>query len=225
VKNLIKRLEELLELNEIKLSLLQIGLLENYVHNLLHFNKQINLISKNDEKYIYERHIIPCLIFSRLFENFDQSVLDIGTGGGMPGLIFAIYHQKSLSTLIDSKNKKIRVVRTIVQKIGLDNVLAIWTRAEDPMFINQYKKSFNLILSRATADLMTLIKYSTPLVKDIKSKLAVMKGGDELEEEIDLAKKHFGYIAIKKVPLSYLPENPNNCNKKFAVIVENLDEG
>lgn len=223
MKTLKDKLEELLEINSIWINENSKKYIENYVEHLLIFNKKINLISRKDEEKIFERHIIPCLIFSILFKDFEGNVLDIGTGGGLPGIPFAIVNQKSCITLIDSVGKKINAVEQIVQLIGLDNVKTIWTRAEEKDFVNKYLKNFDLVISRATADLETLIKYSIPLLKKENSKLAVMKGGEKLEEEIIKAKKRFNYIAIQKKPLIYLPENPNNINQKFAVIVERIN--
>ncbi len=217
-----ENLEYLLEINSVKLSKPQIELVKKYINELLIKNKAINLISRKDEEKITERHIIPCLKFSTLFEGFEQRCLDIGTGGGLPGIPFAIVNPKSRITLIDSISKKIRAVENIVQKIGLNNVELIWTRAEDKIFQNKYKNMFELIISRATADLKTLIEYSIPILKNKKSRLAVMKGGIELDNEIETAKKRFNYIAIQKIPLNYLPENVNNINQKFAVIVERI---
>lgn len=217
------KLEELIELNSISLQNRTIEFLEKYTEQLLTFNTFINLISRKDVEKILERHIIPCLIFSILFKDFEGTVLDIGTGGGLPGIPFAIMNPNSRLTLIDSIGKKINAVNQIVQLIGLDNVEAIWTRAEDKNFISKYSKKFDLVISRATSDLETLIKYSLPLWKERNSKLAVMKGGEMLEGEISKAKRRFNYIAIQKIPLIYLPENPNNINKKFAVIVERIN--
>jgi len=223
VKTLHEELDEIIKLNSIDLSISELNYLQLYIEQLLIFNKKINLISRKDEEYVMERHLIPCLIFSTLFKGFVGNVLDIGTGGGLPGIPFAIVNQKSRITLIDSSNKKIMVVREIVQSIGLDNVETIWTRAEDKEFIKNYRNYFNLVISRATADLISLIKYAIPLLKDSQSKLAVMKGGHELEQEILKAKKRFNYITIQKIPLIYLPDNPDNINEKFAVIVERIN--
>lgn len=223
MKNLDSKLKELLILNSISLTENQISLITQYAELLLNFNKNINLISRKDEDNILERHIIPCSIFSTMFKNINQTVLDIGTGGGLPGIPFAIINQNSRITLIDSIGKKINVVKEIVQKLGLDNVELIWTRAEAKDFIKKYKKHFDLIISRATADLETLIEYSIPLIKNSKSKLSAMKGGDKLNDEITKAKKRFNYIAIQKIPLIYLPENPENTNKKFVIIVERIN--
>ncbi|MCX8056706.1 MAG: 16S rRNA (guanine(527)-N(7))-methyltransferase RsmG [Ignavibacteria bacterium] len=217
------KLSELLTLNKLSLDEKKIERLVNYAQLLLTFNKNINLISRKDEENILERHIIPCLIFSTMFKNIEQNVLDIGTGGGLPGVVFSIINEKSRITLIDSVGKKIKVVNEIVQKLGLLNVETIWTRAEDKNFIKKYSYKFDLIISRATADLETLIKYSKPLLKTAESKLACMKGGDKLEEEINLAKKRFNYIAIQKIPLIYLPENQENINQKFIIIVERIN--
>jgi len=223
VKTLKEKLDESLRLNSINLSATEVDFLQRYIEQLLNFNKKINLISRKDEENIIERHIIPCLIFSILFKEFAGSVLDIGTGGGLPGIPFSIINRRSRITLIDSKNKKISAVKEIVQSIRLDNVETIWTRVEDKEFIKKYSNYFDLIISRATADLKTLIEYSKPLLRDSNSRLAVMKGGDILEQEISDAKKRFNYIAIQKIPLIYLPENPENINQKFAVIVERIN--
>lgn len=223
MKNLIDKFDELLRLNSIVLPENSRLVCLNYVEQLLNFNKKINLISRKDENNIIERHIIPCLIFSTLFKGFEENVLDIGTGGGLPGIPFSIENPKSRITLIDSINKKVLAVKEIVQIIGLDNVEVVWTRAEDKNFIKKYGKSFDLIISRAVADLKTLILYSLPLLKAKESKIAVMKGGDELDQEITEAKKRFNYIVVQKIPLIYLPENPDNINKKYIVIVERIN--
>lgn len=223
MKNLETRLRELIALNGISLSEIQTILLFRYVENLLEQNQKINLISRKDEEKVIERHIIPCIIFSTKFFEAFENVLDIGTGGGLPGIPFAIVNRNSRITLIDSVKKKILSVNEIVQRIGLDNVETIWTRAEDQNFVEKFKNSFDLIISRATADLKTLIEYSKPLLKNSNSKLAAMKGGDDLDKEITDAKKIFDYIAIQKIPLIYLPENPENINKKFIIIVERID--
>ncbi|MFN4111025.1 MAG: 16S rRNA (guanine(527)-N(7))-methyltransferase RsmG [Ignavibacteria bacterium] len=223
MKNLKDSLKKILELNKLEFNQEQVNLVCEYVRLLLEHNKFINLISRKDENHILEKHIIPCLIFSTMFQNFDQSVLDIGTGGGLPGIPFSIVNQKSRITLIDSIKKKINAVKDIVQKLGLKNVETIWTRAEDKNFVENYKNKYDLIISRATANLQNLIEYSQPLCKYLNSKLAVMKGGDQLDDEIVKAKKRFNYIAIQKIPLIYLPENPENINKKFIIIVERMN--
>lgn len=223
MKNLEARLREFISLNGISFSEIQITLLFRYVENLLEQNKKVNLISRKDEDNVIEKHIIPCIIFSTQFNEAFENVLDIGTGGGLPGIPFAIVNQNSRITLIDSIKKKILSVNEIVQKIGLYNVETVWTRAEDSNFVEKYKNSFDLIISRATADLKTLIEYSKPLLKNSNSKLASMKGGNDLDREIADAKKLFEYIAIQKIPLTYLPENPENINKKYIIIVERID--
>lgn len=223
MKNIGENLKSLLVLNKLELSENQIFLLSKYIELLLEYNKRINLISRKDEGNIIERHIIPCLIFSTMFQNIEHTVLDIGTGGGLPGIPFAILNQNSLVTLIDSINKKIKAVKEIVQNVGLENIETDWTRAEDKNFIKKNKNKFDLIISRATEDLETLIKYSSPLIKNEFSKLAVIKGGERLNQEIIKAKKRFNYIAIQKIPLIYLPENPGNINQKFTIIVERIN--
>lgn len=223
MKKLKEKLKNLIDLNEIELDSEQIEKYSIYLESLLEINQKINLISRKDEDLVIENHLIPCLKFSTLFKGFDQNALDIGTGGGFPGLVFAIYNLNSRITLIDSTKKKIESVKTIVQNLGLDNVELIWTRAEDKIFQEKYEKSFELIISRATAELPLLIKYSKNILKNSNSILAVMKGGEKLDLEIEQSKKLFKEISIKKVPLVYLPMNENNINKKYVLIVGNVN--
>lgn len=223
MKRIKDKLKELVELNDIRLDLEQIEKYSVYIESLLKINQNINLISRKDENLVLENHLIPCLKFSTMFKDFRQNALDIGTGGGFPGLVLAIYNQNSRITLIDSIKKKIESIKTIVQNLGLDNVDLLWTRVEDKVFQKDYEKSFELIMSRATAELPLLIKYSKNILKDTTSILAVMKGGEKLDLEIEQSKKLFKKISIKKIPLIYLPMNKNNINKKYVLIVENIN--
>lgn len=216
-------LNELFLTNKLNLSNGQIDLVEKYVEYLLHYNTKVNLISRKNPENVIINHILPCLIFSNMFKGFSGNFLDIGTGGGLPGVLFAIVNQKSKAVLIDSVQKKISALSDIVQKLSCPNVLTIWTRVENSNFVRTYHKSFDLIISRATSELKNLIKYSAPLLSDSSSvKLAVIKGGD-LEQEINEANKIFPNVLIKKIPLIYTPGNEENRNHKFIVIVEGIN--
>jgi 16S rRNA (guanine527-N7)-methyltransferase len=209
--------------NGIHLTLEKSVLLEEYATLLKHHNQRVNLVSRKDIDNILTNHILPCYIFSNRLERL-FNVLDIGTGGGLPGIVFAINHQKSKILLIDYTKKKIQAVNEIVQTLGLTNVETFWTRVEDKSFLEGFSKSFDLVISRATADLKTLIFYSLPLFKNLNtSKLAVMKGGS-LKDEVTQAKKKYPNLHFLISPLIYLPGNENNENQKYIVTVENFND-
>lgn len=210
--------------NGIELEQNQAELIDQYADLLKKYNDRVNLISRKDIDNVLINHILPCYLFSDKLKGY-ESVLDIGTGGGLPGIVFAINHHKSQILLIDSTKKKIQAVTEIVQTLGLTNVETYWTRVEDKKFIERFEKRFDLIISRSTADLKTIVFYAIPLLKKLNtSKLAVMKGGD-LREEINQAKEVYPNLHLTISPLNYQPGNENNSNQKYIVTVENFDEG
>jgi 16S rRNA (guanine527-N7)-methyltransferase len=147
------------------------------------WNSKINVISRKDIEFLYEHHILHSLSIAKLI-NFqpNTSLLDVGTGGGFPGIPLAIIFPQCQFTLIDSIGKKIRVASEIAHAIGLTNVTCIQERVE------QEKNTFDFVVSRAVMPLPDLVK----LVKKNISKqhqnampngLITLKGGN-LDSEI-----------------------------------------
>ena len=138
---------------------------KKYMEIFLRENSKLNLISKNDEKYLYEKHIFDSLAIKKFFEKYDISdfvgmhLLDIGTGGGFPAVPIAIQYPKLQVTALDSIRKKINVISEIKEELGLDNLNTICNRAE-----NLKNIKFNFITSRAVASLEKLIPYAIPLL-------------------------------------------------------------
>lgn len=150
-----------------------------------HWNSQINLISRKDIDKLYPKHILHSLSIAAVADFADQSrIIDIGTGGGFPGIPLAIFYPEIQFVLCDSINKKLNVVRAIKEELKLDNVEVIWKRAEE---IKQ-KKSFDFAVSRAVAPLGKLWRWSSPLIRkgsnnELDNGLICLKGGD-LNQEI-----------------------------------------
>jgi 16S rRNA (guanine527-N7)-methyltransferase len=154
-------------------------------HLYPHWNEQINLISRKDIDKLYPKHILHSLALAALAD-FDQGnrIIDIGTGGGFPGIPLAIFYPEVEFVLCDSINKKLNVVRAIKEELGLDNVEVIWKRAEE---IKQ-KNSFDFAVSRAVAPLGKLWRWASPLIRkgsgqELDNGLLCLKGGD-LHNEI-----------------------------------------
>jgi 16S rRNA (guanine527-N7)-methyltransferase len=146
------------------------------------WNEKINVISRKDIDALYERHVLHSLaIFQFLPFQAGTTVLDIGTGGGFPGIPLAIVNPTSEFLLVDSIGKKITVVNEVAQAIGLTNVRTKHGRAEE------VKEKFDFVVSRAVAELSTLWRWSQgKFKKDDKNALPngliCLKGGDLKEE-------------------------------------------
>lgn len=148
----------------------------------LHWNEQINVISRKDLPNFYERHVLHSLAIAKIQPfNSGAHILDIGTGGGFPGIPLAILFPEVHFTLVDSIGKKIKVVQAVSDELELKNVTAIHDRAE------KIKGSFEFIISRAVTQMPDFLKWTTGKINRKSShKLAngilYLKGGDLTEE-------------------------------------------
>jgi len=150
------------------------------------WNQKINVISRKDIDALYEKHVLHSLAIAALC-SFDDGaeVVDIGTGGGFPGIPLAIFFPKVKFLLADSIGKKIKVVQEVADAIGLKNVTAVHGRVEELK-----GRSFDYAVSRAVAPLGDLWTWINPLIRsgqksdDFPNGLICLKGGD-LEKEIE----------------------------------------
>ena len=148
------------------------------------WNEKINVISRKDIDTLYERHVLHSLAIAAIC-NFDKGarIVDIGTGGGFPGIPLAIFFPDVEFVLSDSIGKKIKVVTEVATAIGLKNVTAIHSRVED------VKGNFDFAVSRAVAPLGDLWGWVNQKIKtgqkseELPNGLICLKGGD-LKEEI-----------------------------------------
>ncbi|MBL7764574.1 MAG: 16S rRNA (guanine(527)-N(7))-methyltransferase RsmG [Chitinophagaceae bacterium] len=149
------------------------------------WNERINVISRKDIDSLYEKHVLHSLAIAAVFEFVPgQRIVDIGTGGGFPGIPLAIFFPEVEFVLADSIRKKLNVVTEVAQGIGLSNVKTHWGRVEDI----KEKNSFDFAVSRAVAPLGDLWNWAKPLIRkgqqaEFDNGLICLKGGD-LHEEI-----------------------------------------
>ena len=183
-------------------------------------NKTVNLISRKDVESIIENHIFISAYITKFLPDKMTRFLDIGTGGGLPGIPLAIMCPELRGVLADSTRKKIDAVKEFIDKLKLSNVIAENSRVEDPAFIEKHKGTFDLIVSRAVVPIIILFRYSLPLVKD-KAFIVAMKGGD-LDEEFQKAElKYKSFIKKSTVyELAYKPTNLRNKKGKKLVVIE-----
>lgn len=148
------------------------------------WNEKINVISRKDIDHLYERHVLHSLAIAAAFEfSPGMEVIDIGTGGGFPGIPLAIFFPEVRFHLADSIAKKLKVVEAVSAAIGLQNISTEHTRAEAIK-----NRKFDMVVSRAVAPLKDLWNWGKPLLKTKKTEaglqpgLICLKGGDLAKE-------------------------------------------
>ena len=147
----------------------------------IEWNEKINVISRKDMDNFYEHHVLHSLAIATKFEfTKGMQVMDLGCGGGFPGIPLAIMFPEAHFHLVDSINKKLKVVAEIAAAIGLQNLTTQHSRAEDIK-----NKKFDVVISRAVAPLKDLWHWSKPLIQknkttntEIPNGLICLKGGD-----------------------------------------------
>ena len=163
---------------------------QEYMKIFLEENSKVNLISKNDEKYLWEKHVFDSIAIENFFEKFDTSkiktILDIGTGGGFPSIPIAITYPHLKVTALDSIAKKIRAVQTIKDKLNIENLEPICTRVEN------LDAKFDMITSRAVSSLKNICEYALPKLKKGGYFVAYKsrKTPQEIEEANSILKKY-----------------------------------
>jgi 16S rRNA (guanine527-N7)-methyltransferase len=146
------------------------------------WNAQINVISRKDTDHFYERHVLHSLAIAKIVQFLPgSSVLDIGTGGGFPGIPLAILFPEVQFHLVDSIGKKIKVVQEVAASLGLQNVQASHARAET------IKDRYDFIVSRAVTQMPVFLtwvkgKSAKKNLHNLKNGVLYLKGGDLSEE-------------------------------------------
>jgi 16S rRNA (guanine527-N7)-methyltransferase len=159
----------------------------DYMDRILEINQQINLTRIIDEDDFIKLHILDSLTLLQYIENPIISILDVGTGGGFPGIPLAIMLENSHITLMDATKKKLKVIETIAKDLGITNIKTLHGRAEEFGKDIGYRESYDVVVSRAVANLTLLSEYCLPLVK-VGGVFLSMKGKDYKNEIIEAEK-------------------------------------
>lgn len=181
-----KNLEKFLEKYNVANATAKAELLLQYMDEILNWNEKVNLTAIVHRDEFVQKHFIDSLlaIDSDEFINA-KSIIDVGTGGGFPGVPLAVCFPEKDFVLMDSLAKRIKIVNEICGKLGIRNVTAIHGRAEELARQKDMRESFDLCVSRAVANMSTLSEYCLPFVKAGGTFIAYK--GPDCEDEIDEA--------------------------------------
>lgn len=193
--------EFIIELKKININITeeQLQKLDKFYKLLLEWNEKINLTRIVEEKEVYLKHFYDSLTIVKVINLEDKETLcDVGTGAGFPGIILKIMYPHLKITLIDSLQKRINYLNKIIKELELDNINAIHVRGED------YKETFDVVTSRAVANIEKLVNYTMHLLNK-NGVLIAMKGNIENELTKEVQKKMEKKYKIEKIEKFILP--------------------
>ncbi len=204
-------IQELNKLN-IKITEEQLNKLELFYDLLIKWNDLINLTRITKKEDVYLKHFYDSLTLTKVVNlNNINTLCDVGTGAGFPGIVLKILYPNLKITLIDSLQKRVNYLNEIIKELKLDNIKAIHIRGED------YHEKFDLVTSRAVANIEKLVNYTMHLV-DKKGLFIAMKGdiSKELTEEVkEKIEKKYKIIEINEFLL------PIEDSKRSLLVMKN----
>ena len=187
--------------------------LDKFYHLLINWNEKINLTRITEEKDVYLKHFYDSLTITKEIDLSKVNTLcDVGTGAGFPGIVLKIMYPNLKVTLIDSLLKRVNYLNEIIKELELTNIEAIHSRGED------YKGSFDVVTSRAVANIEKLVKYTMHLVSKDGVFIA-MKGNIDNELTISVEKnisKKYKIVKINKFKL------PIEESDRSLVVIKNM---
>lgn len=190
-----------------------------YMQLLLEWNEKINLTTIVEPEQIIVKHFLDSLTIKKYIED-EKNIIDVGTGAGFPGMPLAIEKNNNV-TLLDSLNKRINFLNDVKEKIGLENVVTVHSRAEDAAKEKKYRECFDYAVSRAVAPMNVLLEYLLPFVK-VGGKVICMKGPN-VKEEMDNSEKVAKILGGKIEKVEEL-EIPEIDMKRTVVIVKKIEK-
>lgn len=204
----------------------QIDNLYNYMIGIIDWNDKVNVTAIVDEKMFIVKHFIDSLTINGYIKGKER-IIDIGTGGGFPGIPLKIFNENSKFTLIDSVNKKLNVIRDITSRMEIKNLEVIHARAEDLANKDEYREKYDVATTRAVSNLSTILEYMLPFVK--VGGMAVCMKGPNYINELNEAKKAIEILGGKfeKIETFNIDDSERNIIiiKKVKKTPENFPRG
>jgi 16S rRNA (guanine527-N7)-methyltransferase len=186
--------------NGIVLEKEDVDIFERYHGDLLYWNARVNLISRKDEENIWERHILHSLgLLSAVTFPDRARIVDVGTGGGFPGIPLKIARQDMQVLCVDSITKKAKMTGMFAEHTGLRGLSVENCRVESLADQAKHRGTYDAVVARAVAPLAEIVGWTQKLLKP-KGFYALLKGGD-LSEEIAEARRMFPKLQVREMPL------------------------
>lgn len=186
-------IEELTKL-DITLEDNKLNKLEKYYSLLEEENKKYNLTRIIDKQNVYLKHFYDSLTINKIISIDNQSICDLGSGAGFPGLVLAICFPNTSITLIESNGKKCHFLNLVKDKLKLNNVVVLNTRVEE--YAKNNREIFDIVTARAVAPLKHLLEYGIPLVK-VNGYFIAMKSN--IDNEINNINNYYQKLNIKEI--------------------------
>ncbi|MBP5772638.1 MAG: 16S rRNA (guanine(527)-N(7))-methyltransferase RsmG [Eubacterium sp.] len=210
-------LEEILKKLNISLNEDQKQKFSDYYSLLLEKNKVMNLTRITDEEEFIIKHFADSLMISKVIEMEKiESLIDVGTGAGFPGIPIKIIYPNIKVTLLDSLDKRVGFLKEVIEKLELEDIEAVHGRAEDLGQDDNYREKYDLCVSRAVADLSVLSEYCIPFVKENGEFVSYKAEGSDKEiyaarNAIETLGAGLNSICTEKIPNT-------DINRQFAII-------
>lgn len=176
----------------------QLNQFEMYYHLLVEWNEKINLTSITDKEEVYLKHFYDSATIIKITELADNSICDVGTGAGFPGIVIKILFPNTQITLLDSLQKRTIFLNLVIEKLGLEKIKTVHDRVED--FANKNREFYDYTIARAVAPLNVLLEYCIPITK------------------IN------GYFIAMKSNISQEIITSENAMKKLTCVIEKIEE-
>ena len=212
-------LRESLDELEIKYEEHQIDQFADYYDLLIDWNSRMNLTAVTDLDDVILKHFVDSILICRFIDlNSDVSLIDVGSGAGFPGIPIKIMNPECRVVLLDSLNKRINFLETVVGELDLKNIKCIHGRAEDVSREKDLRGSFDYSVSRAVANLSTLSEYCVPFLR--QGGRFISYKSDKADEEINAAKNAIKLLGSKIISVDEVQLPHSDILRKF-VIIEN----
>lgn len=201
----------------------QLEQFNQYYETLVEWNEFMNLTGITEYDEVLLKHFVDSLVLdpNKLITSDKIKLIDVGTGAGFPGLPIKIAFPNVEVVLLDSLNKRIKFLDEVINKLGLENIKTIHSRAEDGGRNKELREKFDIAISRAVANLSSLAEYNLPYVK-LGGYFVAMKSG-EIDEEAENAKKAIKLLGgqLEKITKFRLP---NTDIDRSLVLIKKVKE-
>ncbi len=188
-----------------------------YMRLLQEWNEKINLTAITEDEEVVKKHFIDCIkAFKRDEFKKAETMIDVGTGAGFPGLPIAIMRPELKVTLLDSLNKRINFLNTVVNELGLKNVTTIHSRAEDGARNKELREKFDIATSRAVANMSVLSEFCLPYVR-VGGNFIALKG-PAVEQEIEDSRNAIGTLGGKLIDICEVSIEETELRHNLVVV-------